>query len=55
KVANLARDGQIVGQSRDAAMRILDGKILLHHDSIAILNRELQLRFAKSIDWSRIS
>lgn len=55
KVSNLARDGQIVSQARDAAMRLLDGKMLLHPDSIAILNRELQLRFARSIDWSRIS
>lgn len=55
KVSNLARDGQIVSQARDTAMRLLDGKILLHPESIAILNRELQFRFAKSIDWSRIS
>ncbi|MDE7097135.1 MAG: ATP-dependent DNA helicase RecG, partial [Muribaculaceae bacterium] len=38
KVSNLARDGQIVGQARDAAMRLLDGKMLLLPDSIAILN-----------------
>ncbi len=55
KVSNLARDGQIVGQARDTAMRLLDGKILLSPQSIAILNAELQRRFAKSIDWSRIS
>lgn len=55
KVANLARDGQIVAQARDAAMRILDGKVLLSPESISILNRELQTRFAKAIDWSRIS
>lgn len=55
KVANLARDGQIVSQARDAAMRLLDGKMLLTPESVAVLNRELQARFAKSIDWSRIS
>ncbi len=55
KVSNLARDGQIVGQARDTAMRLLDGKILLTSQSIAILNSELQRRFSKSIDWSRIS
>lgn len=55
KVSNLARDGQIVSQARDTALRLLDGKMLLTPQSIAILNRELQLRFAKSIDWSRIS
>ncbi|MDE6552536.1 MAG: ATP-dependent DNA helicase RecG [Muribaculaceae bacterium] len=55
KVSNLARDGQIVSQARDTAMRLLDGKMLLTSQSIAILNAELQRRFAKSIDWSRIS
>ncbi len=55
KVSNLARDGQIVGQARDTAMRLLDGKMLLSPQSIAILNSQLQLRFSKSIDWSRIS
>ncbi|MDE6022889.1 MAG: ATP-dependent DNA helicase RecG, partial [Muribaculaceae bacterium] len=55
KVANLASDGQIVAQARDVAMRILDGKVLLSPESISILNRELQTRFAKAIDWSRIS
>ena len=55
KVSNLARDGQIVSQARDAAMRLLDGKVLLSPQSIAILNSELQRRFARSIDWSRIS
>ena len=55
KVSNLARDGQIVSQARDAAMRLLDGKMLLTPEGISILNRELQLRFARSIDWSRIS
>ena len=55
KVSNLARDGQIVSQARDAAMRLLDGRMLVTPASAAILNRELQRRFAKSIDWSRIS
>ena len=55
KVSNLARDGQIVSVAREAAMRVLDGKLLLMPDSIAVINRELQSRFAKSIDWSRIS
>lgn len=55
KVSNLARDGQIVGQARDTALRLLEGRILVSPQSIEILNRELQLRFARSIDWSRIS
>ena len=55
KVSNLARDGQIVSQARDAAMRLLDGKMLLAPQGIAVLNAELQRRFSRSIDWSRIS
>ncbi len=55
KVANIARDGQIISVARDAATRVLDGKLLMHPDSIAILNRELRLRFSKEIDWGRIS
>lgn len=55
RVSNLARDGQIVSQARDTAMRLLDGKLLLSQHSIAILNTELRIRFARSIDWSRIS
>lgn len=55
KVSNLARDGQIVALARDTASRLLDGKILLQPDSITIINTELRTRFAKSIDWSRIS
>lgn len=55
KVSNLARDGQTVALARDTASRLLDGKILLQPDSIAIINTELRTRFAKSIDWSRIS
>ena len=55
KVANLARDGQIVAVARDTASRLLDGRLLLHPDGIAVINRELHARFSKSIDWSRIS
>ena len=55
KVSNLARDGQIVSQARDAAMRLLDGRMLVTPDSAAILPSELHLRFAKCIHWSRIS
>lgn len=55
KVSNLARDGQIVSIARDAALRLLDGKLLLMAAGISIINRELQQRFSNSIDWSRIS
>lgn len=55
KLANLARDGQIISVARADAIRILDGKLLLMPDSIDVINRELRTRFAKEIDWGRIS
>lgn len=55
KVSNLARDGQIVAIARDTASRLLDGKIPLQPEGVAIINNELHSRFSKSIDWSRIS
>lgn len=55
KVSNLARDGQIVAIARDTASRLLDGKIPLQPQGVAIINNELHSRFSKSIDWSRIS
>ncbi|MDO4335656.1 MAG: ATP-dependent DNA helicase RecG [Bacteroidales bacterium] len=55
KLANLARDGQIISVARADAIRILDGKLLLMPASIDVINRELRTRFAKEIDWGRIS
>lgn len=55
KLANLARDGQIISVARADAIRILDGKLLLMPGSIDVINRELRTRFAKEIDWGRIS
>lgn len=55
KLANLARDGQIISVARAEAIRILDGKLLLMPASIDVINRELRTRFAKEIDWGRIS
>lgn len=55
KVSDLARDGQILSVARETASQLLDGKILLLPESISIINNELRVRFARSIDWSRIS
>lgn len=55
KVSNLARDGQIISLAREAAMRILDGRMLLTSASIDTINRELRNRFSREIDWGRIS
>lgn len=55
KLSNLARDGQIISIARETAMRVLDGKLLMTPASIAVINGELRTRFAKEIDWGRIS
>lgn len=71
QVADLARDGQILKVARDAASSILaahpdlygvavdpDSKTcppLLAPPSVALVNEELSRRFARVVDWSRIS
>ncbi|MDE6341513.1 MAG: ATP-dependent DNA helicase RecG [Muribaculaceae bacterium] len=55
KVSNLARDGQILSVAREAAIRLLEGRILLMPEGIGIINNELRRRFSNTIDWSRIS
>lgn len=71
QVADLARDGQILKVARDAASSILaahpdlygvavdpDSKTcppLLAPSSVALVNEELSRRFARVVDWSRIS
>lgn len=55
KVADLARDGQILMRAREAANDLLDGKIQISPESAEILRREMQIRFARSVDWSLIS
>ena len=71
KIANLARDGQILARARDAAMVILKGNPVLlevpqpiNQDEAGLkvseseqlmLKEELTRRFERSVDWSRIS
>ena len=68
RVANLATDGQIIARAREAAESILDmapslaavGPVAGQPEQIdpadlAILRRELDLRFARSVNWGRIS
>lgn len=56
RIANLARDGQILERAREAAIAELDrqpGTFL--PEEAEIYSREMKRRFAKTIDWSRIS
>lgn len=70
RVANLAQDGQIIKQSRDVAMRLLQSNpalsgvttddcglepLLLSDTSVLLMRGELQRRFAGEVDWSLIS
>lgn len=71
RVANLARDGQIVSLARSMARSAIDSNpvmtggtqegekpvttLVLSHGSLALLSRELTSRFASSFDWSQIS
>lgn len=55
KVADLARDGQILMRAREAANAVLDGKIQLSQQSWDIIRREMKIRFDRAVDWSLIS
>lgn len=55
KVANLARDGQVVQQARDIASGILDEDPLLAKEDNAIIVQRMQQLKANRKDWSNIS
>ena len=55
KVADLARDGQILSLARREAKDILDNASKLSVEEKNIFSRELHSRFANVVDWSRIS
>ena len=55
KVASLTHDGQILEAARREAERLLSDPAAVPREDAAILNAELTRRFARSLDWSRIS
>lgn len=74
RIANLAKDGQIISRAREAATDVLTGTqsllsysaadfviekkvnpIVLPSGEIEMINKELRLRFSRSVDWSLIS
>ena len=55
KIANLARDGQLVQLARDAASDVLDRDPSLSLPENAILRRRLDELSNQDEDWSRIS
>lgn len=55
KIANLARDGQIVQMSRDVAREIIEKDPVLSSPANAVLSRQLRKLFNKKINWGIIS
>lgn len=55
KIANIAKDGQLLQLARDIANEILDKDPELSLTENYVLNRQLQKIFKKKINWSLIS
>ena len=55
RIANLASDGQIIQMARNMASDILDFDPNLEHPNNALLQRQLNVLFAKSVNWGLIS
>lgn len=55
RIANLARDGQILQLARDVASGIIEEDELLERPANYILRRELARNYAKAVNWGQIS
>ncbi len=55
KIANLAKDGQILQLARDIASEVLEGDPDLSKPEHLVLNKQLQKLFNKRINWGQIS
>jgi ATP-dependent DNA helicase RecG len=55
RIANLARDGQILTQAREMAQVVIERDSLLEASTNRILRQQLDKRFSHTVDWSRIS
>lgn len=55
KIANLASDGLLISVTREAAKEVIDDDPNFTKPENKIVELQLQERFSKSIDWSRIS
>ena len=55
KIANLARDGQILQLARDAARAVVDDDPACNAPANALLWREVERRRRETLDWSSIS
>lgn len=55
KIANLASDGLLISVTREAAKEVIDDDPNFTKPENKIVELQLQERFSKNIDWSRIS
>ncbi len=55
KIANIAKDGQILQLARDMAREIIENDPYLEQPQHYILKKELNRLFAKQVNWSQIS
>lgn len=55
RIANLARDGQILQLARDVAAAIVQDDDLLEKPANYVLRRELARNYAKTVSWGQIS
>ena len=55
KIANLAKDGQILQMARDLAQEIIDNDPVLQAPENFILEKRIQKLFQRKVDWSIIS
>ena len=55
RIANVAKDGQILQQARDLASHILDVDPTLTQDRNLLLGRHLQFLYRRQVNWSLIS
>ncbi|MGL4410858.1 MAG: ATP-dependent DNA helicase RecG [Bacteroidales bacterium] len=55
KIANLAKDGQIVQLARDLALEVLESDPMLTQNNNDILRRQLNKLFNKKLNWGLIS
>ena len=55
KIANLARDGQILQYARDAAREVLESDPEQKRPEYAVLWKELSMLKKNTVDWSSIS
>ncbi len=55
KIAHLGKDGQILQYSRDIALEIIDKDPELKKDSNALLAKQLDLLFKRTVNWSVVS